>query len=75
MPIPNSALHANNIAYEVEKPLRTVNNENQTIDSINGRFRPQRSAAVPAAVPPTSRNMSVTVPSAPASALSTAKLR
>ncbi len=36
---------------------------------------PHRSAAVPAAAPPTRRNINVTVPNAPASALSTVKLR
>jgi hypothetical protein len=37
-------------------------------------LRPHLSAAVPASVPPTSRIISVTVPSAPASARSTVKL-
>ena len=75
IPMPNSARHANSIAYDVEKPLSTVNSENQTIESISGSLRPHRSAAVPAAAPPTRRNINVTVPSAPASALSTVKLR
>ena len=75
MPMPKSARNANNIAYDVEKPLSTVNKENQTIESISGSFRPQRSAAVPAAAPPIRRNINVTVPSAPARALSMVKLR
>ena len=48
---------------------------NVTIDSIKGSLRPQRSAAVPDAAPPISLNIRVTVPSAPASALSIVKLR
>ena len=75
IPMPKSARHANRIAYDVENPLSTVKSENQMIDSISGSLRPHRSAAVPAAAPPTSRNINVTVPSAPASALSTVKLR
>ena len=74
MPRPNSARRANSIAYDVENPLRNANSENQMIDSISGSLRPHLSAAVPAIVPPTSRIISVTVPSAPASARSTVKL-
>ena len=48
-----------------EKPLRNANSENQRIDSISGSLRPHRSAITPAPNPPTSRNISVTVPSAP----------
>ena len=59
----------------MENPLSTVNSENQTMESMRGNLRPHRSAAVPAAAPPISRNINVTVPSAPASALSTVKLR
>ena len=44
------------------------------IDSVSGSLRPYLSAIVPAIVPPTSRIISVTVPSTPASALSTVKL-
>ena len=74
MPMPNSARKANSIAYEVENPLRQAKIENHTIDSISGSLRPYLSASVPAAAPPTSRMISVTVPSAPASARSTVKL-
>ena len=74
MPMPNSARNANSIAYDVENPLRKANSENQRIDSISGSFRPYRSAIIPAPNPPTSRNISVTLPSAPASAASTVKL-
>ena len=62
-------------AYDVENPLSTVKSENQIIESTSGNLRPHRSAAVPATAPPTRRNINVTVPSAPASALSTVKLR
>jgi hypothetical protein len=75
IPMPNSARHANNIWYELEKPPRNENTEYQTMENINGPLRPQRSAAVPVAMPPATRKIKVTVPSAPASALSTVKLR
>ena len=75
MPIPNSARHVNNMPYEVEKPLRKAHIEYQRIENISGPFRPQRSAAVPAPIPPTSRNINVICPSRPASAALTAKLR
>ena len=52
------------------EPAEDVKSENQTMERMSGSFRPQRSAAVPAAAPPTRRNIRVTVPSAPASALS-----
>ena len=71
MPMPNSAGNANNIPYEVEKPLSAAKIENQRIDSISGSLRPHRSAAVPASAPPTSRIISVTVPRIPARKLST----
>ena len=58
----------------VANPLRNAKSENHSTDSISGSLRPHLSAAVPAIVPPTSRIMSVTVPSAPASARSTVKL-
>ena len=74
MPRPKSARSAKSIAYDVEKPLRKAKIENHSTDSISGSLRPQRSAAVPAIVPPTSRIISVTVPSRPASARSTVKL-
>ena len=47
----------------------------QRIPSISGSLRPKRSAAMPAPMPPRTRNISVTVASAPASALLTVKLR
>ncbi len=75
MPMPNNARNTNNMAYVVEKPLNTVKMENHRMDRIKGSLRPMRSAIVPAAAPPTRRNMSVTVPSAPASVLSMVKLR
>ena len=75
IPIPKSARHAKSIAYEVEKPLRNAKMENHKMESISGPFRPHRSAAVPAVIPPTIRINIVTVPSAPASALSIVKLR
>jgi hypothetical protein len=59
----------------VEKPLRTVKSENHKMDTTRGSLRPHRSAAVPAAAPPTSRNINVTVPNAPANALFTEKWR
>ena len=74
MPRPKSARMANSIAYDVENPLRNAKSENHSTDSIRGSLRPHLSAAVPASVPPTSRMISVTVPSAPASARSTVKL-
>src|SRR5687767_3847074 len=74
MPRPNSARSAKSIAYDVEKPLSAANSENHSTDTISGPLRPHLSAAVPANVPPASRMNSVTVPSAPASALSTVKL-
>ncbi len=75
MPIPNPARSANSIPYDVENPLRKAKTENQSTDSISGSLRPYLSAIVPATAPPTRRMMSVTVPSAPASARSTVKLR
>ena len=75
MPMPNSARIANSIPYDVEKPPRNENSEYQRIENISGPLRPQRSAAVPAPMPPATRKISVIVPSAPASALSTVKLR
>ena len=69
MPMPKSARSANSIVYDVEKPLRNANIDNQMIDSINGSLRPHLSAIAPATTPPTRRMTSVTVPSAPASAL------
>jgi hypothetical protein len=74
MPIPNSARSAKSIAYDVENPLRKAKTENQRTESISGSLRPYLSARVPEATPPTSRIISVTVPSAPASARSTVKL-
>src|SRR5216684_1982351 len=74
MPKPNSARKPNSIAYEVEKPLRNAKSENHNTDNINGNFRPYLSASVPATEAPESRMMSVTLPSAPASARSTVKL-
>jgi hypothetical protein len=74
MPMPNSARKAKSMVYDVENPLNPANSENHKIDSISGRRRPQRSAAVPASAPPTNLMISVTVPSAPASARSTVKL-
>jgi len=74
MPTPNSARRAKSIAYDFEKPLRNANSENHRIESISGVLRPNRSADAPAATPPMSRMTSVTVASAPASALSTVKL-
>ena len=49
MPMPKSARSVNSIGYDVEKPLRKANSENQRIENISGPLRPQRSAAVPAA--------------------------
>ena len=74
MPRPNSARIPNSTAYEGANPLRNAKSENQRTESIRGSLRPHLSAAVPAIVPPTSRIMSVTVPSAPASARSIVKL-
>ena len=74
MPSPKRARSAKSIAYDVEKPLNAAKSENQSTETISGPLRPHLSAAVPAIVPPTSRITSVTVPSAPASALSTVKL-
>ncbi len=68
MPRPNSARSANSIAYDVEKPHSAANTENQMIDSVSGSLRPYLSAIVPAMVPPTSRIISVMVPSRPARA-------
>ena len=62
------------MAYDVENPLKNAKIENHRIDNIRGSLRPQRSAAIPAPRPPTSRNINVTVPRAPARARSTAKL-
>ena len=75
MPMPNRARIANSMPYDVEKPPRNENSEYQRIENISGPLRPQRSAAVPAPMPPATRKISVMVPSAPASALSTVKLR
>src|SRR5579872_4346014 len=75
MPMPNSARIAKSIPYDVEKPPRNEKTEYQRIENISGPLRPQRSAAVPAPMPPATRKISVMVPSAPASALSTVKLR
>ncbi len=75
MPIPNSARIANNMPYDVEKPPRKEKSEYHMIENISGPLRPQRSAAVPAPMPPATRKTSVIVPSAPARALSTVKLR
>jgi hypothetical protein len=75
MPMPNKARKANSIPYDVEKPHRKANSEYHRIDAINGSLRPQRSAADPATDPPTTRKKSVIVPSAPASAALTVKLR
>jgi hypothetical protein len=47
---------------------------NQAIEKMIGGFRPHRSAAVPAPIPPSTRNISVTVPSNPASAALIEKL-
>src|SRR5579862_2723229 len=74
MPMPNNARSANSMPYDVEKPLRNAKTENHSTDSISGSLRPYLSATDPEATPPTSRMMSVTVPSAPASARSTVKL-
>src|SRR5262245_18732169 len=74
IPIPKSARNAKSIAYEVEKPLRNAKRENHNMESINDPFLPHRSAAVPAATPPTNRINIVTVPRAPARALSLVKL-
>ena len=74
IPMPKSARSVKSIRYDVEKPLRHANAEYQRIENTNGPLRPQRSAAEPAAAPPSSRNMSVTVASAPASALLIVKL-
>ena len=75
MPIPNSARIANSIAYDEEKPPRNEKTEYHRIENMSGPLRPHRSAAVPAPMPPATRKISVIVPSAPASALSTVKLR
>ena len=40
IPMPKRARQAKSIAYEVEKPLRKANSENQSTDSIRGSFRP-----------------------------------
>ncbi len=74
MPMPNSARSANSMVYDFENPLRNANSENQRIESINGSLRPNLSALAPAATPPMRRITSVTVASAPATALSTVKL-
>ena len=75
MPTPNSARQAKSIPYDVENALRKANDEYQRIPSISGSLRPHRSAARPALIPPNTRNINVTVASAPASALLTVKLR
>src|SRR5262245_13771080 len=74
IPMPKSARSPNSIAYDVEKPLRKANSENQRTESISGTFRPHLSASAPARVPPTRRIINVTVPSRPARARSTEKL-
>ena len=74
MPMPNSARHAKSMRYDVEKPPKNENSEYHTIENISGALRPQRSAAVPAPMPPATRKISVIVPSSPASAASTVKL-
>ena len=58
----------------MEKPLRNAKSENHNTDNINGNFRPYLSASVPQTAAPESRVISVTLPSAPASARSTVKL-
>src|SRR5215207_2829252 len=68
MPMPNSPRHANRMTYDVDSPLRNANAVNQAIEKMIGGLRPQRSAAAPAPMPPSTRNINVTVPSAPASA-------
>ncbi len=75
MPMPKIARSANSIRYDVEKPLRNANTEYQRIENISGALRPHRSAAVPAPMPPATRKINVIVPSAPASAALTVKLR
>ena len=75
MPMPNSARSANSIRNDVAKPLKNANIEYQRIENISGPLRPQRSAAVPAPMPPATRKISVMVPSAPARAALTVKLR
>src|SRR5215510_4253144 len=74
IPMPNEARSPNSIAYEVEKPLKKANSENQRTESISGTLRPHLSASAPARVPPTRRMTNVTVPRRPASARSTEKL-
>jgi hypothetical protein len=54
----------------VEKPLSSAKIEIQRTESISGSLRPHLSAALPAITPPTSRMISVIVPSAPASTAS-----
>jgi len=56
------------MTYDVDRPLRNANSVNHAIENMIGGLRPHRSAAVPAPMPPRTRNISVTVPSAPASA-------
>ena len=75
MPMPKSARIANSMRKDVEKPPRNEKAEYHRIENINGPLRPQRSAAVPAPIPPATRKISVIVPSEPTSALSTVKLR
>src|SRR5256885_9806591 len=74
MPMPKSARIANSMRYDVEKPPRNENSEYHTIENISGYLRPQRSAAVPAPMPPATRKINVIVPSSPASAASIVKL-
>jgi hypothetical protein len=59
MPMPKSARHVKSMPYDVEKPLRKANAEYHRIENINGPLRPQRSAAVPAPMPPATRNINV----------------
>ena len=55
-------------------PLSSANVVYHAIENRIGPLRPKRSASVPAPMPPNTRKKSVTVPSAPASALFTVKL-
>ncbi len=73
MPMPNSARSPSSIPNVVENPLRHANIEYHRIENISGPLRPQRSAAVPAPMPPITRAKSVTDPMVPTSALLTLK--
>ncbi len=74
MPTPKSARSASSIPNVVERPLRNANAEYHRTENISGPLRPQRSAAVPAPIPPITRANNVAVPTAPTAALLTLKL-